>query len=613
MLAQAITCGLTFLALAAASPLSGSELPHQRKSLYPRQANSTTGNGTVCAGNTAADRSVWCDYDINTNYYDDGPSTGRIREYWFELTNNTQAPDGVERIVLGINGSSPGPTIFADWGDTVRVHVINSLADNGTSIHFHGIRQNWTNPADGVVSVTQCPNAPGTTETYEWKATQYGSSWYHSHYALQAWDGVFGGIVIRGPATANYEEDLGSLFLTDWDHETADSMYTYAQTIGPPTMDTGLINGINTWDNGTVGSRWSTDFTPGSSYLLRLVNGAIDTHFDFSIDNHTLQVIAMDFVPIVPYYTNVLSIGIGQRYDVIVQANQSAVASDFWLRAVPDGFCSDNDNGDDIRGIIHYGGLPSTLSSNSTVCLLTPLTGNTSVPSTTPFADYATSTSCLGEPYASLIPYLSLDAAPSSTLSEDLPVTVGRNTERLFKWAIGGTSLFIEWDNPTALQVLNNATDFGASSGKPYAALHITVSAATSLAPNLTHCAHRRHRAPNPRRMGLHHHRNRPRHRPPHPPPRPRLLRPRPGHRDIRLRQPHLADGQPAPPRRHDAAGVRIPCPRFLGRQPGSLAEPLPYRLAHRGRFRAAICRASDRDRSPLRPHRSYRDLCCVE
>ena len=171
----------------------------------------------------------------------------------------------------------------------------------------------------------------------------------------QAWEGVFGGIVIHGPATANYDEDLGSLFLSDWDHDTMDSLYSFAQTKGPPMLDTGLINGTNTWD-GTVGQRWSTDFTSGTSYLLRLVNAAIDTHFDFTIDGHTLQIIGMDFVPIKPYFTSVLSIGIGQRYDIIVQADQASVASDFWLRAIPDTFCSNNANGADIKGIIHYDG-----------------------------------------------------------------------------------------------------------------------------------------------------------------------------------------------------------------------------------------------------------------
>lgn len=99
--------------------------------------------------------------------------------------------------------------------------MTNNLVDsgNGTSIHWHGLRQNFTNDQDGVVSITQCPTAPGDTFDYTWKAAQYGSTWYHSHFALQAWQGIFGGIVINGPATANYDEDLGMLFLNDWDHQ----------------------------------------------------------------------------------------------------------------------------------------------------------------------------------------------------------------------------------------------------------------------------------------------------------------------------------------------------------------------------------------------------------
>lgn len=92
----------------------------------------------VCSGNTAEDRSTWCDYDLSTNYYEEVPDTGVTREYWFEVTNSTLAPDGISRIVLSINGSVPGPTIYADWGDTVTVHVTNSLTNNGTGIHWHG-------------------------------------------------------------------------------------------------------------------------------------------------------------------------------------------------------------------------------------------------------------------------------------------------------------------------------------------------------------------------------------------------------------------------------------------------------------------------------------------
>ncbi|RAL60247.1 hypothetical protein DID88_000027 [Monilinia fructigena] len=43
----------------------------------------------------------------------------------------------------------------------------------------------------------------------------------------------------------------------------------------------------------------------------------------------------MILVPIKPYQTQVLNIAIGQRYDVIVTANQGAIASDFWIRSIP--------------------------------------------------------------------------------------------------------------------------------------------------------------------------------------------------------------------------------------------------------------------------------------
>ena len=122
---------------------------------------------------------------------------------------------------MAVNGTIPGPTLFADWGDTVVVHVTNKLetSQNGTSVHWHGIRQNGTNDQDGVSSITQCPTAPGSSVTYTWRATQYGSTWYHSHFALQAWQGILGGVIINGPATADYDEDLGMLFLNDWDHQ----------------------------------------------------------------------------------------------------------------------------------------------------------------------------------------------------------------------------------------------------------------------------------------------------------------------------------------------------------------------------------------------------------
>ncbi|PVH90787.1 laccase-like multicopper oxidase [Periconia macrospinosa] len=400
-------------------------------------SHSFQARAAACAGNTASTRSEWCDYSIDTDFTNEVPDTGVTREYWLELTDVTVSPDGVSRSAMAINGSIPGPTLFADWGDTVKVHVINSLttSHNGTSIHFHGIRQNYTVQNDGVASITQCPTAPGQNITYEWRATQYGSTWYHSHFALQAWQGVFGGIVINGPATANYDEDLGMLFLNDWDHQTVDELYTTAQINGPPTLANGLINGTNTYENG--GSRYTTTFTPGTSYRLRLVNGAVDTHFKFMIDNHTMTVIASDLVPIEPYETNVIKIGMGQRYDVIVTANQADTADSFWMRAIPQTACSENANVDDIKGIIYY-------------------EGSTQEPST---SAYTYVDGCDDET-ANLVPHVSKTVGATADISAPETVTVGQNSDKMFRWYLNSTTMVVDWKNPTLDQIVGGVKTF---------------------------------------------------------------------------------------------------------------------------------------------------------
>ncbi|KAI9645249.1 hypothetical protein NHQ30_005984 [Ciborinia camelliae] len=431
----------------ASSSVSSSEasvLSAPASSSTSKTVSSASAAGTPCAGNTAADRSKWCEYSTSTDYYNEVPNTGVTREYWLNVEDGTASPDGVARYVQTINGTIPGPTIIADWGDNVVVHVTNSLSVNGSTIHFHGMRQNYTNQNDGVPSLTQCPIAYGTTYTYKWRATQYGSSWYHSHVGLQAWEGVAGGIIINGPSTANYDEDKGTLFLSDWGHTTADEQYEYAQTSGPPVMDTGLINGTNVFGedgaSNQTGSRFSTAVKSGTSYRFRLVNTAIDSHFKFSIDNHTLTVMATDLVPIVPYQTNILNIAIGQRYDVIVTANQAAVASDFWIRAIPQASCSGNANSDNIRGVLHYGSTPG-------------------LPKTT---GYAFTDQCVDELPSSLVPYVPKTVSASSVSPEEA-ITVAQNSNKLFRWYLNNSTFVSDWQDPTLLMVEKNITTFTAA------------------------------------------------------------------------------------------------------------------------------------------------------
>jgi len=127
-------------------------------------------------------------------------------------------------------------------------------------------------------------------------------------------------MIIHGPHSAEYDVDAGAIMLGDWSHATVDSMYDAAQAFpsgGPRLLDNGLINGMNTWtlaDGTTVGKRFElpTEFEQGKKYLLRVTNVAMQSTYKFYLDGHKFTVISNDFVPIVPYETDVLDINIGK-------------------------------------------------------------------------------------------------------------------------------------------------------------------------------------------------------------------------------------------------------------------------------------------------------------
>ena len=131
---------------------------------------------------------------------------------------------------------------------TIHVTVINSMAYNGTSIHWHGIRQRGSMEMDGVNGVTQCPVAPGDSFVYRFNLTQYGTSWYHSHYSLQYADGLLGPLTIHGPSSADYDTAIEPLLMQDYDHRSAfmDFYEEVQPNFGPTIMTNILLNGIGT-------------------------------------------------------------------------------------------------------------------------------------------------------------------------------------------------------------------------------------------------------------------------------------------------------------------------------------------------------------------------------
>lgn len=146
------------------------------------------------------------------------PDTGVTRHYDWTISRGRLSPDGVLRDMILINGQYPGPAIEANWGDMIEVTVHNRIEgpSEGTSFHWHGMLQYGTQWEDGTPGVSQCPIAPGESQTYRFQAQQFGTSFYHAHYSAQYTAGVIGPMQIYGPSSIEYDIDVGSIMLSDW-------------------------------------------------------------------------------------------------------------------------------------------------------------------------------------------------------------------------------------------------------------------------------------------------------------------------------------------------------------------------------------------------------------
>ncbi len=100
-----------------------------------------------------------------------------------------------------VNGTSPGPTLTAEQGQLVEVHLVNASVTDGVALHWHGI--DVPNAMDGVAGVTQDAVPVGGDFTYRFTVDRPGTYWYHSHQVSnpQVIGGLFGALVVA-PATA---------------------------------------------------------------------------------------------------------------------------------------------------------------------------------------------------------------------------------------------------------------------------------------------------------------------------------------------------------------------------------------------------------------------------
>ncbi|WDJ90458.1 copper resistance system multicopper oxidase [Xanthomonas campestris] len=264
---------------------------------------------------------------------------------------------GRARSAITVNQSLPAPTLRWREGDTVSVRVRNALADQFTSVHWHGLLL----PAnmDGVPGMSFDGIAPGREYLYRFALRQSGTYWYHSHSMFQEQAGLYGAIVIDPLAPPPYRFDREHVvLLSDWTDLDPAALFrrlkqmpshdNYAQrTVGDFVRDaredglratladrgmwgrmrmtptdlsdvnantyTYLLNGVAPAGN------WTGLFKPGEKVLLRFINGSSMTYFDLRIPGLRMTVVAADGQYVHPVSVDELRIAAAETFDVLVE------------------------------------------------------------------------------------------------------------------------------------------------------------------------------------------------------------------------------------------------------------------------------------------------------
>ncbi|KAJ8550966.1 hypothetical protein K7X08_000336 [Anisodus acutangulus] len=254
----------------------------------------------------------------------------RVRHYKFNvvMTNTTRLCSS--KPIATVNGKFPGPTIYAREGDNVLVKVVNHVKYN-VSIHWHGIRQLRTGWADGPAYITQCPIQPGQNYVYNFTITgQRGTLLWHAHILwLRAT--VHGAIVILPKLGVPYPfpkpNHEAVVVLAEWWKSDTEAVINEAIKSGlaPNVSDAHTINGHpGPVSNCSSQGGYKLNVESGKTYMLRVINAALNEELFFKIAGHQMTVVEVDATYVKPFKTDTIVIAPGQTTNVLLHADKKS-------------------------------------------------------------------------------------------------------------------------------------------------------------------------------------------------------------------------------------------------------------------------------------------------
>ncbi|KAG6819300.1 hypothetical protein H0H93_013218 [Arthromyces matolae] len=310
------------------------------------------------------------------------------------ISNANISPDGFTRsaVLAGTASSAsfPGPLITANKGDKFQLNVIDQLADTtmltGTSIPFSIGTASFRKVLPLQMDLLESTSAPFFLETRSCINFRFrirlvpsgitlitvgtflrGRGRYSDHFrptATQYCDGLRGAIVVydpKDPYLSMYDVDDATTVITlaDWYHTPAPSAGLV------PTPDSTLINGLGRALNGNATTLSVINVVKGKRYRFRVVSVSCDPNYIFSIDGHNMTIIEVDGVNHQPLQVDAIQIFAGQRYSVVVTANQPV--GNYWLRAQSSAGPTDFSGGVNSAILRYQGAASAEPTTNSTI------------------------------------------------------------------------------------------------------------------------------------------------------------------------------------------------------------------------------------------------------
>ncbi|KAJ0796122.1 putative laccase [Helianthus annuus] len=269
-------------------------------------------------------------------------ATGVTRHYKFNIRmHNVTRLCGTKSIIT-VNGKFPGPRIIAREGDRLVIKVVNHVPYN-ISIHWHGIRQLRSGWADGPAYITQCPIQTGQSYVYNYSIIgQTGTLWYHAHVSWIR-STLYGPIVILPRRNTSYPflkpyKEVPIMFGEWWKADTEAVINQALQTgAGPNNSDAYTINGLPgpLYNCSQPKETFRLNVKPGKTYMLRLINAALNDELFFKITNHTFTVVDADASYVKPFETDTIYITPGQTSNVLLKTKNLTSNARFLMAARP--------------------------------------------------------------------------------------------------------------------------------------------------------------------------------------------------------------------------------------------------------------------------------------